>query len=159
MAGLGQGVTDSTLGLICSEPEPAGGVSVGRDMKYAAYLKSKEWRHIRRNVLRRDKWICQSCQGKATEVHHLSYDWPTLRGQRLEELMSLCRTCHEAVSYDATGVKRPMKTQREWSLEVRRTLRERQQRAPRLPHHQVPAKSRIERIRELSQQYAEGRMK
>lgn len=128
-------------------------------MKYRDYLKTRQWKRIRRQILKRDNWICQSCGAKATEVHHLSYEPPVLRGERLEELMSVCRDCHEAVSYDVTGSKRPMKTQREWSMDVRRTLKVRKQKAPKLTHYRVPAKSSIEHIRALSQRYAEGRMR
>lgn len=129
------------------------------EMKYRAYLKSREWKHIRRNVLRRDKWTCQSCGERATEVHHLLYDEATLRGMNLDELMSLCRVCHEAVSLDRWGIRRPFREQRELSKELRASLRRKGQKAPKVPHYRVSSKLGIEGIRALSQEYAEGRMK
>jgi 5-methylcytosine-specific restriction endonuclease McrA len=129
------------------------------NMNYRKYLKSKLWKHIRRNVLRRDRWICASCGNKATEVHHISYDPATLKGERLEELMSLCRECHEAVGNDMFGMRRPMKDQRALSREVRDSLKRTGQKAPRLSHYRKAAKLDMAGIRALSQQYAEGRMR
>jgi hypothetical protein len=40
-----------------------------------AWGSTAQWRHIRRQVLERDGWLCQlrgpGCTGRATEVHHL----------------------------------------------------------------------------------------
>lgn len=67
---------------------------------HAEYLRSPEWRAKRRQVLERDRWICQaglrSCDVAATEVHHITYrHW---RNEPLFELMSVCTPCHEEIT-------------------------------------------------------------
>lgn len=128
-------------------------------MEYKTYLRSKLWKHIRRNVLRRDRWVCQSCGEKATQVHHVRYDGRTMRGQDLDNLMALCDECHEAVSRDMFGMKRAKAEQLEMARAVRCELKRTGTKAPKLSHYRKPPKLDIEGIRALSQQYAEGRMK
>lgn len=126
-------------------------------MKYEDYLNSKQWKHIRRNVLRRDKWTCASCGGYASQVHHLQYDPATMRGERLNLLMSLCAGCHEAVSLDVTGCRRDKGIVIQWSLEALAAERA----EPKQPRPQRQARRKkldMAGIRALSQQYAEGRM-
>ncbi len=80
--------------------------------QYQAYLQSEHWSNLRLKVLERDKWLCQSCmQKKATEVHHFSYE--NLWNERLDELISYCRSCHEQThrinpmpTYKATEIPR-----------------------------------------------------
>jgi len=55
------------------------------------------YENLRRQVLRRDGWRCQSCGAMANlEVHHLQF-----RSQMGEDselnLISLCHTCHELI--------------------------------------------------------------
>jgi hypothetical protein len=60
-----------------------------------AYLKSDHW-HIKRKArLKLDNYTCQSClsSGVPLEVHHLHYR--TYTAERPEDLVSLCRRCHE----------------------------------------------------------------
>lgn len=68
-----------------------------RQADYADYLQSPHWKALRARVLRRDDGICQGCLvNRATEVHHLTYE---RRGREMAfDLVSLCRTCHEALS-------------------------------------------------------------
>ena len=69
------------------------------------FYKSKTWQHVRDNVIRRDKQLCQDClmNGKivaAEEVHHIIPLTPqniTDPSITLNEdnLISLCRECHK----------------------------------------------------------------
>jgi 5-methylcytosine-specific restriction endonuclease McrA len=61
--------------------------------KYQVYLSSYEWKEKRKLVLARDNNLCQECKVKpAEDVHHLTYK--NLYDEPLEDLQSLCRTCH-----------------------------------------------------------------
>lgn len=75
---------------------------------YAAYLQSAHWSRIREIVFRRDSYKCQRC-GKAhnwvtstsfnaLHCHHITYD---RRGEELlDDLVTLCASCHKAVHTD-----------------------------------------------------------
>lgn len=60
------------------------------------FYKSRRWRAVRRYVLERDRWRCQSCGLPGSgDVHHrvpLSQD-PSL-GLDPSNLVTLCRRCH-----------------------------------------------------------------
>ena len=65
------------------------------------------WQMVRLQVLKRDKYLCLSCLlsqrvRPATEVHHVKKitKAPHLR-LSLENLMSLCRECHEELEKTA----------------------------------------------------------
>ena len=67
------------------------------------------WTRLRLQALNRDRWLCQYCLARgrftyASEVHHLvpvEAD-PTL-ALTLSNLVSLCRTCHEATKSRGKG--------------------------------------------------------
>ncbi|WP_377477665.1 HNH endonuclease [Olivibacter oleidegradans] len=62
--------------------------------KYKNYLLSVEWKEKRRLVLERDNSLCQHCMTATAEnIHHLKYD--NLFNEPLEDLLSLCKPCHE----------------------------------------------------------------
>lgn len=76
-----------------------------RDAKYAAFYQSKEWKNVRKQVLLRDKYLCQSClrnghvtpmkKGKRFYVHHiieLKEDWS--KRLDMDNLESVCARCH-----------------------------------------------------------------
>jgi hypothetical protein len=67
---------------------------------YPAYLQTREWKVIRRRVLKRDKGLCQLCVAKAQCVHHISYDEEVILGERDEDLISLCDPCHQSIEFD-----------------------------------------------------------
>ncbi len=76
---------------------------------YPHYLRSNLWKRIRRKVLWRDKF-CRVCgPQRATEVHHLSYGVAVLHGQDYDQLVGLCRECHEWLEFDALGRKMTLK--------------------------------------------------
>lgn len=60
------------------------------------YLKSKPWQQLRQLVLQRDNYSCLMCDNKhSLEVHHITYKH--LGNERLDELATLCRTCHQSI--------------------------------------------------------------
>src|SRR5262249_32260140 len=64
---------------------------------YLRYLRSDIWREKRRLVLECDGYRCQLwLQHVATEVHHTTY--AHLSHEPLQDLLSLCRTCHAAIT-------------------------------------------------------------
>ena len=78
------------------------------------FYKSLAWRRKRSEVLARNHWECRDCKAKsparyarADTVHHdrfldkrpdlcLSDTWTDGRGVEREQLIPLCRDCHEA---------------------------------------------------------------
>jgi 5-methylcytosine-specific restriction endonuclease McrA len=61
---------------------------------YRTYLQSEAWRHKRRWVLFRDERQCQHCGSRTQlEVHHRHYR--NLGREKLEDLITLCKTCHQ----------------------------------------------------------------
>lgn len=62
-----------------------------------AYLKSSQWQTLRKKVLKRDAYTCQSCQtsGIPLEVHHITYI--RLGNENISDLVSVCRYCHQAI--------------------------------------------------------------
>lgn len=73
---------------------------------YPEYLASDLWQHIRGAIYRRDKGICRVCHRKGSQVHHLSYDTAVLEGRRLDQLVLVCRDCHQRLEFDKHGNKR-----------------------------------------------------
>ena len=57
-----------------------------------------EWRALRLQALERDKWTCGDCgrRGARFECHHVNFD-PA--DNRLENLVILCRSCHQLRHY------------------------------------------------------------
>ena len=64
--------------------------------RHYAALDRKRWAHVRRIVLERDNWRCQSCGSYGNECDHVT---PLQRGgDPYDEgnLQCLCRGCHLA---------------------------------------------------------------
>lgn len=59
---------------------------------YDRYIHSAAWRKKADACLERDGFVCQVCGGRATDVHHLTYD--RFGHEDLSDLVSLCRKCH-----------------------------------------------------------------
>jgi len=55
---------------------------------------SDQWKTIRRSRLEFDNGLCVFCKSAAEEVHHVTYE--NAGQERLEDLRSLCRLCHDA---------------------------------------------------------------
>ena len=82
-----------------NEKPSAGGELLSRrqDFYRNEYLKSDAWQRKRYIVLKRDNWRCQYCGGRATLVHHTRYLKRNLGKEPIEWLVSICKTCHDAV--------------------------------------------------------------
>lgn len=65
------------------------------------YLQSKEWNTLRKQILAIYNYKCGDChEPKSLEVHHITYkNW---RHENLEDLIPLCRECHQA-RHNKTG--------------------------------------------------------
>ena len=70
--------------------------------------KSKRWEHLRKVILRRDKYMCQECKryGKAREGNHVHHIFPA---EHYDEyiyepwnLITLCQACHNRM-HDREG--------------------------------------------------------
>jgi len=70
------------------------------------YLRSKQWKKIKKRVTKRDGKLCRRCGGHATEVHHRSYADEVMKGNDDDELASICEGCHTFIHYDDVGTKR-----------------------------------------------------
>ena len=67
---------------------------------YRDYLWSSRWKRIRKEVIKRDRGVCQCCLRKIQAhyriiVHHLSYD--NLFNEELTDLTTMCTKCHGEV--------------------------------------------------------------
>ena len=69
-----------------------------RTEEYHAYIRSSEWKALRKKVIEKAGFSCQKCGafffgGNGLDVHHLHYR--TLFNERPGDLQALCRECHE----------------------------------------------------------------
>jgi len=64
-----------------------------KNEEYRKYIHSSQWRQKADERLKLDGGKCCVCGGDATEVHHLTYE--NLGKEKMEDLVSLCRRCHE----------------------------------------------------------------
>ena len=66
---------------------------------YDLYMKSPEWQAKRKQVLERDQHRCRGCNCHQDEyvlhVHHSRYTY--LGDEPLDDLITLCIECHDAV--------------------------------------------------------------
>jgi hypothetical protein len=67
---------------------------------YREYLASPLWRTIRLEILKRDKFRCR-CGDRATQVHHTSYSFYVMRGDRPGRLISVCDKCHVNAEFNS----------------------------------------------------------
>ncbi len=75
--------------------------------EYLEYLESKEWKKIKRRILKRDRNTCARCGGRGTVVHHRSYKPEVLEGKADHVLVTICSPCHKVIHFDDSGKKRP----------------------------------------------------
>lgn len=87
--GLGLGITrDKLMTRDQSNPTPFYRSS------YGAYLASREWALKKAAIEKRSGGKCERCRrAYATEVHHRTYEH--LYAEPLEDLIHICRPCHE----------------------------------------------------------------
>jgi 5-methylcytosine-specific restriction endonuclease McrA len=68
-----------------------------RKMSYRQFLKSRYWVYVRQLVLARDNNTCTVCGGKKhLQIHHLNYDHHLTEHKHLEDLVTLCHSCHKS---------------------------------------------------------------
>lgn len=72
----------------------------------SSYLASALWQRIRRRILKRDNHTCFRCSEKATQVHHLTYTEPVLKGEDDSQLVSVCAECHDRIEFDGDRNRR-----------------------------------------------------
>lgn len=68
-----------------------------------ANYRDTEYRKIRQERLNRDHHLCVFCKSPATTVQHVTYRHAGGE-ERLDELRSLCRLCHDAVTMIEYGL-------------------------------------------------------
>ncbi|GMV67486.1 MAG: hypothetical protein AMXMBFR75_32760 [Candidatus Hinthialibacteria bacterium] len=68
-----------------------------------ANYRNSEYRAIRQERLDRDNHLCVFCKAPATTVQHITYRHAGGH-ERLDELRSLCRLCHDAVTMIEYGM-------------------------------------------------------
>lgn len=72
-----------------------------RNKESKQFYESTAWKKCRKLALIRDKYLCQDCLGnkritKATMVHHvIELKDDRSKGLELDNLRSLCNSCHE----------------------------------------------------------------
>lgn len=86
-------------------------LSACRCRTYEQYLESSLWKSIKQRVYQRFGHQCSICEKTATEIHHASYCLETMLGKRIRNLFPLCEGCHQAVTFDENGQKRPIDVQ------------------------------------------------
>jgi 5-methylcytosine-specific restriction endonuclease McrA len=67
-----------------------------RSMPYEDFLKTKYWDRVRKMKIKQSGCKCQVCGKKDTElhVHHNSYEHHGDEANHLEDLVVLCKNCH-----------------------------------------------------------------
>ena len=71
--------------------------------QYAEYLKSNWWQKIRLERLKIDGYKCVNCKAdKNLQVHHTDYSKGWFHEDPRQDLITLCRKCHET---DVHGIK------------------------------------------------------
>jgi len=79
---------------IISNKEPK--VPKVEHVKYPLFLKSKYWKYVHNLVVTRDGNKCTKCGAtKRLQAHHLSYKHHFAEHKHLEDLITLCKSCHE----------------------------------------------------------------
>ena len=99
---------------------------------YYRYLKSAQWRNLRKQALIRDNYKCVLC-GKVDklEVHHLFYS-NMIGEDDLAQLITLCGYCH-AVKCHNNPRKAPLSEQEQRRLKKLRRLRKKNRPRPAGP--------------------------
>ena len=62
-------------------------------MKYNEYLKSEEWKELRKKAIDRDDGKCVFCNRRFREVHHVTYP-KRFSLDHIDNLLVVCEKCH-----------------------------------------------------------------
>lgn len=74
--------------------------------RYEEYISSKEWKEKRKKVASERNFICEMCKkqvGNKFHVHHMTYK--NFMNEEDEDLMLLCKECHEKIHYRENDTK------------------------------------------------------
>src|SRR5437868_6583204 len=75
-------------------------VAFFRGLPYSTFLLTKYWQKVRQKVLKRDGNKCIICKSRTDlQVHHDTYKHHGNELEHLEDLMTLCRKCHQEHHY------------------------------------------------------------
>jgi hypothetical protein len=78
----------------------------GPPIDYDRYLRSAHWKRIRQRIMKRDGHLCVCCDGRASEIHHLTYEIKVLDGEDDTKLAAICKECHRQLEFNNDGKKR-----------------------------------------------------
>ena len=82
-----------------NNPNWKGGKFVGTKRK--SYGSWNSWRRLREVVLKRDKYICEYCGAKASDVHHI-IPYRYSEDNSLDNLISLCKKHHISIERETS---------------------------------------------------------
>ena len=72
---------------------------------YGEFIKSPYWRKVRKLVLKRDNNCCCSCGSMDNlHIHHLTYKHHFKELDNLDDLITLCKKCHNDIHGRINGV-------------------------------------------------------
>lgn len=82
-------------------------------LKYQRYIRSKEFKEIKQLVEERDEHKCRVCgrtkeDGIPLSCHHTTYNNLYNEREHLDDLITLCKICHNAI-HNALSNKRRFK--------------------------------------------------
>ena len=63
------------------------------------YYASQYWKLLKQAVFNRDSKKCFRCEGLASQIHHLCYDFTGEEHLHPEVLVSVCKRCHSLAEY------------------------------------------------------------
>lgn len=97
MASFRKPLSPSTNVLPDTEPRHILKVPPQYYAQYSAYLRSDEWKALRKVVLKRDRYTCVDClnHGLKLQVHHIHYDGIETMTFTPDQLVSVCHRCHD----------------------------------------------------------------
>lgn len=62
---------------------------------YKNFLNSQYWKDVRELILMRDNYICTCGSNKRLQVHHKTYKNHRKEHENLQDLITLCKLCHD----------------------------------------------------------------
>jgi Pyruvate/2-oxoacid:ferredoxin oxidoreductase delta subunit len=66
-----------------------------RARPYEHRRQTREWKVLKRQIHRRDRYRCRICNRNNVQLHIHHRTYTSYAEERLEDLLSLCRGCHE----------------------------------------------------------------
>ena len=83
-------------------------------LKYMRYIKSKEFKLLREEIFKRDNYTCVTCgwncdkdgNERKLTCHHITYEHLYDEKNHIEDLITLCDVCHNAIHRSIKNKKR-----------------------------------------------------